>query len=676
MTTLVIVESPGKLKKIRSILGSGYRVEASVGHVRDLPPNELGVEPPTFKPVYEKTTRGKDVLKKLKDAATACDRVLLATDPDREGEAIAWHLADALKLKQAQRITFQAIEAAPVKAALAAPRAIDMQLVHAQEARRALDRLVGYLVSPALSDTLGHTMAAGRVQSPAVRLVVQRERDIRAFKPIAHFGAVLHFAGGWMAQWETKPHLAAGDAHFMDTAFAERVASVRALHVTAFRDSQSKAAPKAPFTTTTLQKAAQVALKLKPKATMDLAQKLYEQGAITYHRTDTPNLSPDGYQALATFAAGTGLALADHHRTWKAKEGAQEAHEAIRPTHFEERTAGETPEQQALYRLIWSRAVASQMPDAVYAVRAAQLTADGLVGPTGQPVTFLARGKTLTTPGWKAIYDDAKDADTDSPAGAADGEDVPDNNPVPTLSVGASTTASRGEVDHLSTKAPKRFKLASLIEEMERLGIGRPSTYAAILDNIAARGYIAEDAKGFLSAGADGEALVDALVGKCRFIELDYTRDLEDHLDAIAQGRARYLAVVGGAHQQLAGELVALGGAVAVAHPCPACGKPLRRRTGKNGAFWGCSGYPDCTTTLPDVDGKPGEPRTPREPAVPSTSATVSDHYCRDCGKPLQHRKGASAKGAYDFWGCTGYPKCKTTYRTGPDGLPIIPPKE
>ncbi|MEY2151138.1 type I DNA topoisomerase [Rhodanobacter sp. 115] len=672
MTTLVIVESPGKLKKIRSILGNGYRVEASVGHVRDLPRNDLGVELTTFKPLYEKTVRGKEVLQKLAAAASSCDRVLLATDPDREGEAIAWHLADALKIPQAKRITFQAIEAGPVKAALASPRAIDMQLVHAQEARRVLDRLVGYMVSPALSDKIGRKMSAGRVQSPAVLLVVLREREIRDFKPTIHFGAVLTFAGEWTAQWETKPHLAKDESYFLDGEFAKQVAAVREVRVTAFKDSQSKAAPKPPFTTTTMQKAAQAALKLKPKATMDLAQKLYEQGAITYHRTDTPNLSTDGYKALVAYAATAGIPLVDKQRTWKAKESAQEAHEACRPTHFEEREAGETPEQKALYRLIWARAVACQMPDAVYAVRTAQLTATRLTGPTGQPVTFLARGKTLTSPGWKAVYEEAKEPAGDGKANTAEGDDVPDDNPVPALQVGGAATAVKGKVERLSTKAPKRYNQTSLVEEMERLGIGRPSTYAAILQNVFDRGYITEDKKDFLHACPDGEALVDALVGKCRFIELDYTRALEDHLDAIAQGKSRYLSVVGDAHQQLAGELVTLGQGAAPAHPCPSCGKPMRRRAGKKtGHFWGCSGYPECTTTLPDDDGKPGAPRPASEVAVPKAAPAAGEHHCNDCGKPLQHRQGKSDKGAYDFWGCTGYPKCRTTYRTGPDGLPV-----
>lgn len=662
MSTLVIVESPGKLKKIRAILGAGFKVEASVGHVRDLPQNDMGVAAPDFKPHYEKTTRGKDVLKKLKSAVEASDAVLLATDPDREGEAIAWHLADALKLKKPQRITFQAIEEKPVKAAMAAPRPIDMQLVHAQEARRVLDRLVGYTVSPVLSAQAGQKLSAGRVQSPAVRLVVERERAIKAFKPTQHYGVLLHFTAEsgahWTAAWDTKPHLADGQEYFTDATFAERVGA-SAVKVASFEDSQSKAAPPAPFTTSMLQQAAQVALKFKPKTTMDLAQKLYEQGAITYHRTDAPNMSDDGYQQLASFASAEGLKLGAKKRTWKSKDGAQEAHEAIRPTHFEQREAGETEQEKALYRLIWSRAVACQMPEAIYAVRTAVL--DALEPVDDQPVRFVGRGKTLIEPGWKALYDDAVDSD----AAEADDTDNADN-PVPELAIGDTPAVDRAELKTKTTKAPARYKEGTLVKELERLGIGRPSTYAAILGNIAQRNYIAEDAKGFLSALPAGETIVDALVGKCQFVELDYTRELEDQLDAIAQGKSTYLPVVSAAHQQLAGEL---GGFVPAvdenAHPCPECGKAMRQRTGKSGAFWGCSGYPDCKVTLPDVDGAPGERKAPVQAS--------SQHACKACGKPLAHRQGTGAKGAYDFWGCTGFPKCKTTYKSDSNGNPAYP---
>ncbi len=661
MTTLVIVEAPGKLKKIRDILGTEYRVEASVGHVRDLPANDMGVDLTTFRPHYEKTTRGKDVLAKLRAAVERSDRVLLATDADREGEAIAWHLADALKLKQPQRITYQAIAEQPIRAALKQPRPIDMQLVHAQEARRVLDRLVGYTVSPLLSDTAGQSLSAGRVQSPALRLIVELERAIRAFKPTQHYGVVLHFAGGWAATWDTRPHLADEAEYFTDDEFAQKVAAVRSVCVSGFEDGHSRAAPPAPFITSTMQLAAEIALKLKPKATMDVAQKLYEQGAITYHRTDTPNLSTDGYEQLAQYAATAGITLAKQQRTWKAKDGAQEAHEAIRPAHFEDREVGETADQKALYRLIWARAVASQMPEAVFAVRTATLEA--LEPVDGRAVSFIARGRTLMEQGWKVVYDDMQDPDTTE----LDEADAT-TNPVPSLAHGETVHAERGERKSKTTKAPGRYKQSSLVKELERLGIGRPATYAAILENITSRGYLAVDSKGFLSPLATGEAVVDALVGRCQFIELDYTRELEDQLDAIAAGKSTYLPVVGAAYRRLIAETAELQSVAVEAptHPCPDCAKPLRRRSGKNGYFWGCSGYPNCAVTLPDDGGKPGERKPPID---------VSDeHRCPLCAKPLAHRTGTGTKGKYDFWGCTGYPKCKASYRSDADGNPIFPP--
>lgn len=658
MTTLVIVESPGKLKKIRSILGEGFRVEASVGHVRDLPKKEMGVAAPDYRPHYEKTERGADVLQKLAAAVRACERVMLATDPDREGEAIAWHLVDALNLKRYQRVTFNAIEAGPVRDGIQHPRQLDMALVHAQEARRVLDRLVGYTVSPLLSRSAGQPLSAGRVQSPAVRLVVERERVIEAFKSTKHYTAVLTFGTGekaWTATWDTRPYLADGARYFTDAGMAGEVAALRNVTVVDFEDGESRSGPHSPFTTTGMQKAAQSALTFKPKQTMDLAQRLYEQGAITYHRTDNPNLGVDGHALLAAWAKTAGIPLVDPQRKWKAKDSAQEAHEAIRPTHFEAEKAGETDEEQRLYNLIRTRAIASQMPDAVYAVRTITMDATAAVG--GQVPRFIAKGRKLIEPGWRAMYIDIRDKTAEKPG--EESEDDADN-PVPVLKVGAHGKAVDGEVVGKATKPPPRFKEGTLVDEMERLGIGRPSTYAAILVNILGRDYITEDKKGFLKPGPTGVAIVDALVGKCRFVDLDYTRELEDQLDAIARGKAEYMPTVRDAHQHLEGEI----GNIHDVHiegvetfRCPQCGSALRRIKGKTGYFWGCSGYPECKVSLPDVNGKPGERSAFR--AVPS------DFPCPECGKPLVKRNGRNGP----FWGCSGYPECSTTLPDA-DGKP------
>ena len=665
MTTLVIVESPGKVKKISALLGAGYKVVASVGHVRDLPRKEIGIAPPNFQLAYEPTERGRDVLARLKKEVAQAESVILATDPDREGEAIAWHLADALNLKNPRRVTFSAITKAAIEAAIAAPRDIDMALVRAQEARRALDRIVGYRVSPELSNMAGQALSAGRVQSPAVRLVVDRERAIAAFKVTEHYGAELVFANEdgtkWKAAWDTKPHLQAGDEYLMDDELAKRVAEIRAVTVASFEDSEKGRAPAAPFTTSTLQQVAGKKLKLKPKRTMELAQRLYEQGAITYHRTDAPNMDAAGQEDIANYAKSVGLALAEKPRKWKAKDGAQEGHEAIRPTHAADHAAdleaGETDEEKALYKLIWQRAVASQLADAIYAVRTVTLDGDA----QGLAVKFNASGRTVTSPGWMAVYSDDTEEDEEAAA----------SNPIPALSDGDELTAESGRMLTKKTKPPARFTESTLVAEMERMGIGRPSTYAAILENISGRSYVTTDAKGYLIPSEIGASVRDALVGRFKFAELDYTRGLEEQLDMIAEAKADYLPVVSAAWAALDDELGQLSTAnIPVAHPCPACGKALSRRKGQYGFFWSCTGWPECDTKLPDNKGKPGERKAPPPPSgIP----------CPKCGKDLARRQGVSkpkAKGQkgrpYDFYSCTGYPKCDATYQTGEDGKPNL----
>ncbi len=656
---LVIVESPGKVKKISALLGAGYKVVASVGHVRDLPVKAIGIEPPHFHPRYEPTERGRGVLAKLQQDVANAQHILLATDPDREGEAIAWHLADALKLKSALRVTFTAITKTAIDAALAAPRPINMALVRAQEARRALDRIVGYRVSPALSARAGQPLSAGRVQSPAVRLVVDRERAIAAFQSTEHFGAELlfehHDGSRWKATWDRRPHLQLGQEYILSPALAQQAAQVRHLSVLSAVDSERSQAPAAPFTTSTLQQVAGRRLKFKPKHTMMLAQRLYEQGAITYHRTDAPNMDAAGQDDIAAYARAAGLPLADKPRKWKAKEGAQEGHEAIRPTHAADTQMGETDDERALYQLIWQRAVASLLADARYAVRTATLTGDA----AGMAMTFIATGRTLIAPGWMAIYaDDTEGEEDDTP-----------NNPVPALARGQALQAINGRVLTKHTQPPTRFTEPTLVAEMERMGIGRPSTYAAIIENITNRAYVTEGKKGYLVPSPIGESIRDALVGRFRFAELAYTRALEEELDRVAESKADYLSVVAATWAALDEELGELGSAnIPVAHPCPACGKALIRRKGQYGHFWSCSGYPECKTSLPDDKGKPGERKAPPPP---------TGFQCPQCGKDLARRQGVSkppkrgqAGRPYDFYGCTGYPSCNASYSTKADGTP------
>ncbi|WLT40227.1 type I DNA topoisomerase (plasmid) [Synechocystis sp. B12] len=606
---LLIIESPNKREKLEHILGDGYQVRASFGHVRDLPADSLGVAVPSYAPTYVVPEKSAKHIDALRRAAASATSVLLATDPDREGEAIAWHIADELKLPNARRVTFNEITEAAVRAAVAAPRALDMHLVHAQEARRILDRLVGYEVSPAISERAGDRLSAGRVQSPAVKLLVDRERAIRTFTPTTHYGARLRFdgpAGPWTAEWD--PGLSPDTPYLLDPTRAEAAAAARTVLVDAIEDTTARRAPPAPFSTSTLQQAAHTALKLKPAQTMELAQKLFEAGLITYMRTDSPNLSAYAIEAISAYAQANNLPAAPTPRTWKAKALAQEGHEAIRPTDVAQRVIDhENPKAAALYALIWRRAVASQLADAEYAVRTATLRA---TAPGVEQLVYHAKGRTLTAPGWLSL---TRDDPTEDEANSDDAA-----NPVPALSQGQGLHPAGGDLLTKTTKAAKRYTQATLVRALEHHGIGRPSTYASILTNIEARGYCEEDAKGNLSATPRGEQLVDLLTqASFGFVELDYTATLEDSLDQVAAGELGHVQVIALAHARLRSELNALP--PPAVHACPKCEAPMRRRSGSKGAFWGCSAYPTCKHTAPDVAGAPGAtgapvPNTPEQP--------------------------------------------------------------
>jgi DNA topoisomerase-1 len=649
---LMIVESPGKTKKLQSFLGKDWMVRASVGHVRDLPEKEMGVEAPEFKPKYEIAPDKKDVVKNLIAAVAKADEVYLASDPDREGEAIAWHLARVLGLKTPKRITFQEISEKAVKAAISKPRGIDMNLVAAQEGRRVLDRLCGYMVSGPLSDASGQRLSAGRVQSPAVRLVVERDREIKNFQSVTHYGAALEFAfpgGVWAAEW--KPKLKEGEKYFLDREAAARAAEIRNLKVASYQESKSQTAPPAPFTTSSLQQAASNALKFNPKTTMGLAQSLYEKGHITYLRTDSPNLSDDFIKEARAFCADQGLPVVEKPRNWKAKGNAQEAHEAIRPTHIAVEEAGENDAEKALYKLIRTRTLACMLADAVYAVRTVKLLS--VAGSDGVHEEFEGKGRTLVESGWKIIM---KNDDTD------DDESGEPSNPIPTLKDGESITAQGGELLTKKTQPPKRYTEASLVKELEKRGIGRPATYAAILDNIMHREYIATE-KRLLVPQPKGEIVVDSLAGVFKFMEYEFTKKMEDDLDAIAEGKEKYITLVQDLHLGLKNELALLNKKTeSSGEPCP-CGKgTLHRKSGKDGTFWwGCSEYnkgQGCKNSYPDKDGKPN---------FEAGRAVSTEHKCLICGKGLV-RKLNKTDNSF-FWGCSGYPDCKKAY-PDKDGKP------
>ena len=603
---LMIVESPNKIKKIKTILGSGWDVAASVGHIRDLPVKSLGVEPNTYRLEYQILERSESVVSQLRQRASRSEQVYLATDPDREGEAIAWHLQQVLNLRRYERVTFDAITENVIRAALKAPRQLNTNLVHAQEARRGADRLVGYQVSPALSNQTGiPRLSAGRVQSVALRLVVDRQREIEAFKETKHFGAEAIFDGGkWHAQWDTAPFLKEGEEYILDAALAEEAAKCRLFAVTAAATKPASKAPPPPFTTATLLQAASVTLGYKPEQTAQIAQHLFEEGLITYHRTDSQNFSAEALAEIRAYAASNNLPLPSKARTWKSKESAQEAHEAIRPTHLEQRQAGPDSDQKKLYDLIWTRAVASQLADAEYSVNTLTLAAqDG-----SQPFVFKAMGRTLIKPGWRILT--AKDAAEEPDLNdAEDTEKQSDENGrVPALGRGTQIHAESARVLNKQTRPPNGYTQASLIKKLEHEGIGRPSTYPAILKNIITRAYI-DDSKKILRATDLGLLVIDALKGSFAFLEYDYTRSLEQQLDDIAEGKAQYLSVVSSIDDQLKKELAQLhiapqpalasnGSASAKTGPapppgslvCPKCKQgTIKKPSGQN--FYGCSRY-------------------------------------------------------------------------------------
>ncbi len=460
--------------------------------------------------------------------------------------------------------------------------------------------LLPYMVSGPLSDVAGMRLSAGRVQSPAVRLVVEREREIKAFASTTHYGAELTFAtvdnitSGWKAVWVVKPWLAEDQEYFLDQVIAAKVAALRTLDVQDCQETESRLAPPSPFTTSGLQQAASTALKFSPKRTMELAQRLYEAGWLTYMRTDSPNLSQEAVQSVRAFCENQDWPLVDKARVWKSKEGAQEAHEAVRPVNIEIEEAGENADEQALYRLIRLRTLASQLADAVFAVRTLKLTA--MVD--GKEALFEARGRTAVSQGWKLLYqaEEVQDA----------GEDKEDDmhNPVPVLQPGTQITAVSGAVLTRKTKPAARFTEASLVKELEKRGIGRPSTFAAILDTLQRREYVKLEKRNLVPTPL-GEKVVDSLTGHFSFADFEFTKGMEQALDDIASGKARYKDVMSAAHAQLTTELAAFNKAKGgTGKTCPKCGKPMRHKVkaaGKDGKggydFWGCSGWPECKAT-------------------------------------------------------------------------------
>ncbi len=642
-TDLVIVESPAKAKTIERYLGGGYKVVASMGHLRDLPKSTMGVDiEHGFEPDYQPVKGREDVIEKLKKAAKRADTVYLATDPDREGEAISWHLKELLDIPdgKARRVTFNEITKKVVKEGIANPRDIDQDLVDAQQARRILDRIVGYKLSPLLWRKIRKGLSAGRVQSVATRMVLDREREIRDFKPEEywHLTAILRTDKG-----QTFPALYHGTEKKKQELHSQaEVQAVmdavkgRPFTIADLAHGTKKRSPSPPFITSTLQQEASRRLGMTPRRTMSIAQQLYEGvdvegegtiGLITYMRTDSLRLSEDALAAAGQF-------IRSHYgeeyyygkpRRYKTGSNAQDAHEAIRPSvpslTPEMVKKSLTGEQYRLYRLIWGRFTASQMANAVYD----NITVDAVCA--GH--IFRAYHSKIAFPGYTAVYDDNRDED----------EEQGGKKPLPELKQGQSVALDKLEPEQHFTAPPSRYSEATLIRAMEEKGIGRPSTYAPTITTITAREYVVKEGK-YLKPTPLGETVTELM--EQRFpdiVDVKFTARMEDDLDKVEEGKTDWKGVLGefydGFSKDLAQAEEALSG-TRIKVPdevsgeiCPNCGRNLVVKSGRFGRFLACPGYPECSFTMPLVVEMPGT--------------------CPKCGSRIFKR---TSKKGYTYYAC------------------------
>lgn len=682
---LVIVESPAKAKTINKYLGTDFEVAASKGHVRDLPKTRFGIDiEKGWQPTYRLLDDRKELLAALKKQAEKADTIYLAPDPDREGEAIAWHLKEALKLDddRIRRVTFNEITKKAVQEAFANPGNIDMDRVQAQEARRFLDRIVGYKLSPLLSRRMAQHLSAGRVQSVAVRLIVEREREIQKFKPEEFWKITATLAPEEVAKKaaKAKPKKKVerdGDAEpaeLAEGAFVAELAEwqgqkfqvnneadakqiVSALDGAEYvvakieqKDKVEKALP--PFTTSTLQQQASIRLRYSAKKTMMLAQRLYEgvelggEGAvalITYMRTDSTRVAED---ALKTCRDHIKKQYGEPYlpkaaNRFASGKSAQEAHEAIRPTDLSytpDKVAKDLPHDQLrLYTLIYNRFVASQMTPAVFAVTNVEVkAAEGI---------FKAQGKVLKFDGYRRVL---------APAGKQEDALLPMLKEQQKLEL-----LSLDPTQHF-TQPPPRYNEASLVKALEKEGIGRPSTYAAIISKIQERGYVEQKERRFYATDI-GMTVTDLLVEHFpKVMDLKFTSHMEEELDLIETSKAKRNEVLTEFYEPFEQALkVAETKILTDAEKCPECGKPLVQKFSKSGKFFGCSGYPECKYI------KRSKERENAPPPVPT------EHVCPNCGKPMVQRMGRRGP----FLGCSGYPECKTTMNLDAQGNPVLSSK-
>jgi DNA topoisomerase I len=653
---LVIVESPAKAKTIGKYLGKKYVVKASMGHVRDLPKSQLGVDVSRrFEPKYI-TIRGKgDVIKSLRDASKKAKKVFLAADPDREGEAIAWHLATLLELDQSEecRVVFHEITKDAVKQAFTQPRKLNFDLINAQQTRRILDRLVGYRLSPLLWRKVKKGLSAGRVQSVAVRLIVDREREIRAFVPEEYWtvDAVFRlpegkFTARFHGYGEEKAEMP--DRAAVDQLLA-RIEGAQFV-VQRVKRSERRRNPSPPFTTSSLQQEAARKLGFRASRTMSVAQQLYEGldigaegsvGLITYMRTDSTRVAESAQNEARQFIeARYGASyVPKERRMYTTKNNAQDAHEAIRPTSVlrDPETIKQylSRDQYRLYKLIWERFVASQMASAVLDTTSVDIEANG--------AWFRATGSVVKFPGFMAVYTEG----TDDPKA-----DEPDKSLLPPLAESQVLPTPEVSPEQHFTQPPPRYTESSLVKAMEELGIGRPSTYAPTMETILKRGYVVLEQKRFVPTEL-GEIVVDLLVNNFQqLIDVDFTAHLEEELDQIEEGKTDWVRLLEEFNQQLEQDLAKAEANlehVKVADEesdviCEKCGRKMVYKHGRFGKFLACPGFPECRNTKPIV----------KEVGVD----------CPVCHKPLVERKGKRKV----FYGCSGYPECDYVLWNRPTG--------
>ncbi len=656
--SLIIVESPTKTKTLKSFLGTGYQIEASMGHVRDLPERIMGVDVEhDFAPTYVPIATRRDVLRKLTAAVKSADQVYLASDPDREGEAIAWHLAEALNLKNAKRIEYNEITRQAVETALRNPRSINQERVEAQEARRILDRLVGYKLSPLLWKKVRKNLSAGRVQSVVLRLIVDREREVLAFIPVEYWSITATLTPQLPVKrfpFDAKLVLR-GREKVQPANEEEANAILRELDgaryvVDSIKKREQKRNPAAPFITSTLQQEASRKLGFGNRRTMTVAQQLYEgidlgnagsTGLITYMRTDSVRIASEAQQEARKYIGEQFGAdyLPAAPKQYATKNSIQDAHEAIRPTSVyrspDSISQHLTAEQLKLYRLIWNRFVASQMQPAVFDVTTADILAGGY--------TFRATGSVKKFDGFTRVYTEGKDTEE---------KDDEEREPLPALAKGQPLDLISLLPKQHFTEPPPRYTEATLVKAMSETGIGRPSTYASFIATIQDREYVILDEKKFKPTDL-GFTVSDLLVKHFpEIMDIGFTSAMETKLDEVEEGQVDKVGLL----REFYGPF---DRSVTVAHEtmerikpqqvetefiCPKCGKPMMLRESKFGKFLGCSGYPKCKTVL-NEDGSPREERQGQ-----------SEHKCPKCGNPMVQRQ--STRG--EFLGCSGYPKCKT----------------